>query len=320
MFRKSTILLVTLILILPLMIYAGHKENSDAWLGIYTQTVDRDLSEAFDLDREQGVVIKKVIDDSPAEIAGLKRGDIILKFEGEKLFSADELTDLVLDQKPGDEVKIVIFRDGKDKTIIAELGSRDDSADENVFIWKSDKGHRRFFDKSIKEYRCFRSDSYIGVTLQNLNEQLGQYFGVDEGEGALVTEVLDDSPAQKAGLKAGDVIIQIDDKEVENPSDVQMAVRSKEEGDKVKISLLREKKEMEFNLKVEQSPGNNFGHNMDFDFDDDFLFVPQTKGFFRGNFDHDIFDGGNLRDEMDRLKEELGKMRLELKDINKRLE
>ncbi len=322
MSRKSAFLLVLLMAVLPLSLIAGSEHNSDAWLGIYTQTVDEDLTEAFDLDSDYGVIVKTVIDESPADKAGLKQGDIILEFNGNKLQSADDLTEYVHEEMPGDKVELIILRDGQRKNLDAELGSRSENDSDNYYFWQSDKNAPNTYSKVIKNFHSSMTSTYIGVSLQNLNQQLGEYFGVEDAKGVLVTEVMDDSPAKKAGLEAGDVIIGIDGDEVEDPSDVQEVIRAKEEGDEVTIAVLRNKAKQDFSLTIAKSPDNSFlfGNDPMAPFDDDFLFIPKAKGLFNGRFDNDIFDSKEMQEELENLKEELNKMHREIKELHEKLE
>lgn len=325
--RKSLVIALAVLMALPVLsltAQAGH--HSDAWLGIYTQTVDDVLKEAFDLDSDYGVVVKMVIDDSPAEEAGLKQGDIILMFDGEKLTDADQLVASVKNHDPEDEVKILIARKGKELELVAELGSRSKYEDAERYYKKALKLAPQVYSKTYKLDKFSLSDTYIGVTLENLNYQLGEYFGVKDGKGALVTEVMDDSPAAKAGLKAGDVIIKVDGEEVDKLSDVKEAVSDKDEGDKIELSVLRNKNQIEFALEVEESP-EDFRHLENVfmipDFDDDIITLPnlpKMKGLFRGDFDFDVPDMSELQEELEELEEELEELREELKELQEKLD
>lgn len=306
-----------------LFLTAEAGNRPDAWLGIYTQTVDEDLKEAFDLNSDYGVIIKLVVPDSPADKAGLKQGDVILKFSGDKLADSDQLIGFVRNHDPGDEVEIEIMRKGKEKELVVELGSRQDYDDADRFLWKHKGLMPHVYSKTYKSKKSVFSDSYIGLQLENMNAQLGEYFGVEDGEGALVTEVIEDSPASEAGLKAGDVVIEVDGDKVTDPSDVQEAICGKDEGDEVELIVLRDKQEKKFTLQVAESPDDFYSFDKFpafLDLDDDFIFMPRMKGLFRGTFDHDMTDMEEMREWMDNLQEELKELRRELKEIQEKLE
>ena len=123
---------------------------------------------------------------------------------------------------------MTLMRDGDRKEMTVTLGDAEDFDDEDHWYL----GSTPRVPKSRSQARTWYFDShdtegynYIGVSLDNLNEQLGTFFGADDGKGALVREVVDDSPAQKAGMKAGDVIVAIDGKDIDELSDVQRKVR-----------------------------------------------------------------------------------------------
>ena len=110
------------------------------------------------------------------------------------------------------------------------------------------KGGPHFF--KVKE----EGGGWLGVHLQNLTDQLGDYFGVSDGDGALVSEVIDDSPAERAGLEAGDVIISYDDKEIDDVEELIEAVRQSDPGDEVEIVLIRNKSKRTLRAQVGEIP------------------------------------------------------------------
>jgi membrane-associated protease RseP (regulator of RpoE activity) len=321
---KRELPLLSFLLATALIVFGAVSVNAElgpeAWLGIYTQTVDNDLKEAFDLDREYGVIVKMVVPGSPADEAGLRQSDIILRFDGHKLTDSDELIRYMRRQKPGDEVTIDVVRKGEEKSVAVVLGTRDDDRDLDKDMMKNLPPTLSYYDKSLNLYRSSLSDSYIGVTLENLNYQLGEYFGVKDGKGALITEVMDDSPATKAGLKAGDVIIEIDGTEVDEPSDVREGVREKEEGESLDLKVLRNRDEMAFSIEVESSPDDFLWHGTVPDFDEDLFVLPRMKGLFRGTFDEDLPDAVEMKEWMKELEEEMEELREELRELRKKLE
>jgi len=327
--KKSLLVILAVLMTLPVLVFGSrYNHPHDAWLGIYTQTVDKDLMEAFDLDVDYGVVVKMVLSDSPAEKAGLHQGDIILKFENEKLIDSDDLVNLVGNYESGDDVEIVLIRDGEKKTLTVELGDRSDydnygKALDNYNNTYStiDKNKPNSYSWNYRFDKSTYSDTYIGIGLENLNSQLGEYFGVQNGKGALITEVMEDSPAQKAGLKAGDVIIEVDNDEVDDLADVQDAVGEADEGDEIEVAILRNKKKIELTLEVVESPEHFYSApNIVLpDIDDDFLFIPRMKGLFRGNFDDDFFDARDMEEWRENLEKEMKELRKELKELKENL-
>jgi C-terminal processing protease CtpA/Prc len=301
---------------------AAKKYNSEkAWLGVYTQAIDEDLQEAFNLDADEGLVIVDVVDDSPAEDAGLRRKDIIVKINGESISDSKALVKYVGGLEIGDEAEVVVLRKGKEKTITVEVGERPERD------WVG------FYDGTYSVPRTYTrnfsyssgSSGYIGVAIQDLSEQLGEYFGVEDGEGVLVTEVYEDSPAAEAGLKAGDVIISVDDESIAETSELQEAISEKEEGDEVVVGYIRKGQKDKATVEVtEESFGLQHFTIPDFN-----VQIPNLQGlgnlghFYFGDdddLDHYYFDRKEYKKEMEQLKKELKEMSRELKEIRKKLE
>lgn len=165
---------------------------------------------------------------------------------------------------------------------------------------------------------------FLGVQIQDLSEQLSAHFKVKNGNGVLVSEVVEDSPAKKAGLKAGDIITKVDDEDIENASDLTLTIRGYEPGTKVSVSVIRDgkKKKLKATLgEAEQDYLYKFGKLKDFKHPRDkhemFLKMhpKNTEDFeFRGfPFKHENFKEQmeEMRKELDVIKEELKKLREE---------
>ena len=116
-------LVVTIVLLATVSpVWAGSR--STAWLGVYTQSVDSDLADAFALSVDHGAIVNEVVKDSPADEAGLREDDIIISLGSDRIRDDEDLIDLVSDQDPGDEVVLKVLRDGKEKEIKVILGKR----------------------------------------------------------------------------------------------------------------------------------------------------------------------------------------------------
>jgi serine protease Do len=296
-----------------------HGDTGAAWIGIYTQPIDETLMEAFDLDSKDGVIINKVVPDSPAEKAGLDEGDIILKIDDSEILDSDDLIQRVQGHQPGDKVRLEIIRDGRIETLDIELGQR---RDYNDIFRKFDQTGPDQFKKYSRSYtRTDKdvSDVYLGVNLQELNVQLGEYFGVEEGRGALITEVMEDSPADKNDLRAGDVIVEIAGVNVDGPADVVAAVNEHQEGDQVELVVLRDRLEKQFTVTLEQRPDSYYSFRKPNipSLDLDWMFTPQMKGLFHGDYfdDDDAFDKDENRQLIEELKREMDVLRKEFQEL-----
>jgi S1-C subfamily serine protease len=117
----------------------SKRSEGTAWLGVYTQTVDKDLAKGFDLSVDRGAIINEVVNDSPAEEAGLLEDDIVVRFDNQRVRDAEDLTELVQEAEPGSSADIVVIRDGKEVTLTAELGSR---KSHDTYSWKKEDQYR----------------------------------------------------------------------------------------------------------------------------------------------------------------------------------
>lgn len=298
--------------------WGGDRDG--AWLGIYMQSVDRELAEAFKLDSRYGVVINEVVKDSPADKAGLKEDDIIIAINDEKIRDDDDLTDFLYDSEEGDDVTLTIIRDGNEMTVGVTLGERENDrnwyrAPRALKAPKAPKAPRVFGFDSDYDF----STSYLGVRMQELTGQLGEYFGVAHGNGALISEVDRDSPAEKAGLKAGDVITKIGDDNVRDYDDVVDYIADLDPGDKTTVTVLREKSEKSFEVEIgerEDSYSYLFGRAPRVD-----VHVPDLRHLKRSlNMNLTREQRREMEQEMKELQHELQEMKKELKEIHKKLD
>lgn len=256
--RRWIPILALVPLVLALAVVGSQaKSGKSGWLGVYIQNIDRDLMESEDLPSTDGVLITDVVDDSPAEEAGLKRGDVILEYDGNEVRSVNRLTRVIERTEPGDKKELTIWRDGAKDNIIVTIGDEEDDPWSTFYgdhTWHSAPEPPdvplppRAFTFSLGNI----STSRIGVALYGLSDQLAKHFGTDNG-GALINEVMEDSPAEKAGLEAGDVIVKMDGDKVKDVDDVREAIQDKDEGETVAVTVLRDGKESTFDVEVEES-------------------------------------------------------------------
>ncbi len=160
-------------------------------LGAWIQDLNDDLAASFDYDSRNGVLIGDVDPESPAGKAGLQSGDIVLEYDGEPVTKADDLRMRVAGTKPGEEVELEIYRDGKRKNIDVEIGEL-----ENGTV--------------AGDHPAAQLDQGVGMTARTLTPDIGQELGLDaDVKGAVVTEVEPFGPAADAGIRQGDVIVQV---------------------------------------------------------------------------------------------------------------
>jgi len=308
----------------------AKKTASDhGWLGVSLKTVKTVGNKKHELSPKYGALVAEVMDDSPAEKAGLEDGDLIVSLDDETVRDMNDLIDLLEETKPGDNITLMVMRDGQEKALNVTLGahekaknvyvykrgSKDDdeftwtSKDDNKLIWKSKEGQKR---------------PYIGVMLEDLNDQLGKHFGVDDGDGALVEEVVEDSPAEKAGLVAGDVIVAIGDDDVEDSGDAVKAVRRAEPGERLTVTVMRDRRQRQVEVEVGERENDYSYYNFSGVPEAYFSGLEGLKGlkglqglkmdfFHDGDFDID-FDDGEFEADMEELAEALEELKFEFDD------
>jgi C-terminal processing protease CtpA/Prc len=247
---------------------SGHG----GYLGVYISDVDREVVERLGLGEEHGVLIQDVAEEGPATDAGLQEDDVIVSLNGERIESAAQLRRILNETPPGRDVSLDLIRDGSQRTISLELGERRSLA--RVYDFRSDRGEH--FGEELRErlerqrdnmqdmrirmrgapdvhtFMAFGGRGRLGVSIQSLGDQLGEYFGLGDRTGVLVTSVAEESAAAKAGLKAGDVVLAIDGDDVEDPRDLMRLVRRAEAGP-VALRVLRDKRERTFTVELPDS-------------------------------------------------------------------
>jgi membrane-associated protease RseP (regulator of RpoE activity) len=222
----------------PRFFEAGAKTKTNGvWIGMQVQTVTKELVSRFDLQTGEGVYVNSVVDASPAEESGVRPGDVVVEYDYRKVTSSRELAEFVSEGEPGDEVILFVDRAGKKKRLVAQLNTRPTEEPANIRSL-TPPGEER--DNSSR-YRV-NTAPYIGVALQSISGQLADYFAVPGGAGALIVETLAGSPAEEAGLKAGDVVIAADGSVIEVTEDMQRVVRERQSGDKIEITVIRNRR------------------------------------------------------------------------------
>lgn len=214
-----------------------------AWMGVYIQKLDKERRKELGVKGREGVLVIEVVPDSPADKAGLWEDDVIIRLDGEEVQEPDDLIDVVKGKKPGDKVKVEYLRQGEHRQVEVTLG-RVPRVTERVIILPLPRLGRVFW----------KDGCWLGVELQELNASLAEYFGVKEDEGVLITEVEKNSPAEKAGLVPGDVIVSIDGESVQDVGDVVEAISDKEKGDSVVVGYVRKGTRAEVTVKVGKRP------------------------------------------------------------------
>jgi serine protease Do len=189
------------------------------WLGLMIQDITPELAKSFGLKSAKGVLVSDVAKDSPAEKAGLSRGDVILRFDGKELDNAHKLSQLAAATAPDTQVKIDLLRNGEEKTITLKLGTMPE--EEQKVVSPEEK-------------------SDWGMNVQELTPQLAQQLGLEPGTtGVVITDIKEESPAAAAGLRPGDLITEVNRAAIKNLNDYQQALQKVKKGDNLLLLIKR---------------------------------------------------------------------------------
>ncbi len=225
---------------------------------------------------DERIEVVGVDEESPAELAKIKEGDIILALDGKEIASPSMLASEIRKRRPGEDVVVKVERDGKPMDVKVKLGEYPENEARREMELKfpglfppGGPGSFAVRPKRAaplppgelvaprgREFSWERR-KYIGVYLDELNEEMSAFFGVKDGIGLLVNRLTPGSPADKAGLKVGDVIVKAEGRRVETVNALSGAVQDKKKGDKIKLEVLRDKKPLSIDVEVyeEESGG-----------------------------------------------------------------
>ena len=267
--------ILTIVTVLPLLLSLSHAAQSwsvdppaqpwglssedsgtGAYLGVDISDVTTDRLGALKLKEEKGVEVTMVDQDAPAGKAGIKEHDVILSMNGTPIESGAQIKRMIRETLPGRLVTFELSRDGQPLTIKVQLADR-----RKQYDWT---GHPKSKDFHVEippvpnipdfvmpeiDVVMVHSSARSGLMVENLTPQLGEFFGVKDGKGVLIRSVEKGSRAEKAGFRAGDVIVKVNDQPVHDTSDFTHALRPGN-GGSIKVAVIRDKKEQNLNLNL----------------------------------------------------------------------
>ena len=235
----------------------------DAYLGVDTRDITPDRLSELKLKEEHGVEVTLVDQDAPAGKAGLKEHDVILNLNGSQVESVEQLRRMIREIPPGRLVSLGISRDGQPMTLKAQLADRKKSFGMGMSNGKAFSFAMPAMPAipavpaipSMSEMDVpvsivvVHSSARSGLMVENLTPQLGDYFGARDGQGVLVRSVEKGSRADKAGFRAGDVIVKVNGESISDSGDFTHAMHGRKNST-VSVSIIREKKEQTLTLAL----------------------------------------------------------------------
>jgi S1-C subfamily serine protease len=222
-----------LLLVLPLLLVITVSVQAKAFFGI----VPSGKSTVGSGSVESGLLISSVIDDSPAQSAGLRSRDVLVSFDGKQVEDIDDLTFYLRKLSAGDKVEIAWYSGGKQFTSKVTL---------------IEYPQKEKIKKIITYEQSFniKSKTFLGVGVLGINDNLLEFFGVEDGSGVLVDAIVNGSPAEKAGILVGDIIINISGHDVDSPGRLSRLIRKNNPGDEIEIRVMREHVELNFLVEL----------------------------------------------------------------------
>jgi membrane-associated protease RseP (regulator of RpoE activity) len=239
-------------------VFSSDEGGTGAYLGVDINDVTTERLSALKLKEEKGVEVTMVDQDAPAGKAGIKEHDVILTMNGTAIDSGAQLRRMIHETPAGRIVTFGLSRDGQPVTVKVQLGDK----------------HKEFAmtGPNMKDFNFTMPDIHVspnidiplmnmvvvtqslrsGLMVENITPQLGDFFGVKNGNGILIRSVEKGSRADKAGFRAGDVIVKVNDQSVHDTSDFNHAVKSRS-GNSVSVGVVRDKKEQNLNLTLPEN-------------------------------------------------------------------
>jgi serine protease Do len=199
--------------ILPQLKASGHVTRG--WLGVVIQGVTPELAEELGLKETKGALVSKVIEDGPGAKAGIEKMDVIRKFDGHPVDTYEDLPKIVASTPVNKKVDIEVIRDGKTVELHPKIALLEEPEAET--------------QKTSAPMEAPRGAKSFGLAVQDLNRELAQQLGLEDTKGVVVTEVDPDGPASEAGIRQGDVILEVGRQEVKDAKSLQKALEKTDE-------------------------------------------------------------------------------------------
>jgi serine protease Do len=293
--------------------FSSDDSGGSSYLGVDTRNVTTDRMADLKLKEERGVEITMVDQDAPAGKAGLKEHDVILTVNGTQVESVEQLRRMIHEIPPGRMVTLGISRDGQPMTIKAQLASR-----KSAFALANDGKAFKFAMPAMPLMPAIpalpdmdipvsvvvvHSSARSGLMVENLTPQLADFFGAKQGKGILVRSVDKGSRAEKAGFRAGDVIVRVDGESIDDTSDFTHALHNRKDNkdNTVSIGIIRDKKEQTVTLTLPEHKQSEVI--------DETLEVPEIDAETRIDLREAADEIARIKPELERSAEELGRFK-----------
>lgn len=243
-------------------------DGGPSWLGVETREVDAEKVKELKLPAERGVVVGRVAPNSPAARAGLKENDVITEVGGQRVEGAAQFGRMIHETPAGRTIQLTVWRDGQAQTLSATLGQAEEihrgwmNTEPGSFALRmpevevpdmpevSEMPGMPNFDFDNGVLLLPSGHPRLGIDAEDISGQLGSYFGAPEGEGILVRNVNPGSPAEKGGVKAGDVITSFNGERIRSLGDLREKLAGRHEDKPTKLGVLRNKSALSLSVEL----------------------------------------------------------------------
>src|SRR5258708_7223527 len=234
-------------------------EEGPSWLGGETHEVTAENAKELKLPAERGVVVAGVTKDSPAAKAGLKEKDVITEVNGQRVEGAAQFRRMIHEIPAGRAAQLTVWRDGRAQTLSATLGKAEERHDKwtgatpGAFAFRMPEvqiPEMPSIDLGGEMGMLAGGRPRLGIDAEDIGGQLGSFFGAPDGEGILVRSVNSGSPAEKAGMKAGDVITSFNGERVRSLGDLRQKLAAQNDAKTAKIGVLRSRSEVTLSVEL----------------------------------------------------------------------
>jgi serine protease Do len=245
------------------MVMLGDEGAS--WLGVESQEISSEKAKELKLPAERGALLERIVPDSPAAKAGLKDNDVITEINGQRVEGAAQFRRMIHEIPAGRSAQFTLWRDGRAQTISVTLGKSEDRG--NMWFKSAPRAFSFQLPRvEIPEVMEMPGLDWstggvlaggrprLGIDAEDLSGQFGTYFGAPDGEGVLVRTVNAGSPAEKAGMKSGDVITSLNGERIRSLGDLREKLAGKREEKTVKLGVLRNKSEVSITVELPPPP------------------------------------------------------------------
>jgi len=190
------------------------------WLGVSVQGITEDIAKNLNLKTAEGALVSDVFKGDPADKAGIRTGDVIVEIDGKSVKDTHELIKIVASVAVGEKVKINVVRDGKHKVFTVTVTERPES-------------------KDLAEEQPEESKEYFGITVQEITPEIADHLGIADATGVVISQVAGGSPAEEAGIKAGDIVRQVNRARIASMEDYRKVMPRAVAGDSILVLIQR---------------------------------------------------------------------------------